>query len=85
MQNTVQAFGCFLKQHWNGGRGESRKNLLFIAQTNESVTFSQRVLSKIVELLLTQNNLQLFTEVQRGDKYPPLTTATEVNSTVVNY
>ena len=48
MQNTVQAFGCFLKQHWNGGRGESRKNLLFIAQTNESVTFSQRVLSKIV-------------------------------------
>lgn len=38
-----------------------------------------------LELLLTQNNLQLFTEVQRGDKYPPLTTATEVNSTVVNY
>lgn len=38
-----------------------------------------------LELLLTQNNLQLLTEVQRGDKYPPLTTATEVNSTVVNY
>ena len=26
MQNTVQAFGRFLKQHWNEGRGESRKN-----------------------------------------------------------
>ena len=26
MQNTVQAFGRFLQQHWNGGRGESRRN-----------------------------------------------------------
>ena len=26
MQNTVQAFGRCLNQHWNGGRGESRNN-----------------------------------------------------------
>ena len=31
------------------GEGESGKNLIFITQTNESVTFSQRVLSKIVK------------------------------------
>ena len=50
MQNTVPAFGRFLKQHWNGGRGKSRKNLVFITQANQSVTFSQRVLSKIVNI-----------------------------------
>ena len=43
----------FFNQHWNGGRGESWKNLIFITQTNESVTFSQRVLSKIVANLVT--------------------------------